>query len=151
MSTEGYTKNNKKIFKTFIELAQNVAYYSAERQQVDGKDVGIGSLAIGSSDEKLKEYYVISVGNQIFKQDLQTLKKKCDIINRSTRDELRAYKRNEHKLLSGTNDNAHIGLIYSALITNSKLFLVENKINENLSFFTLNLYIHKENALRNEL
>lgn len=146
-----YTKNNNKIFKVFIELAQNVAYYSEERKIIDGKDIGIGSLAIGSNDEKLKHLYVISVGNRIKKNDLMTLKKKCDIINHSTRDELRAIKRRERSLLPGTNDNAHIGLIHSALISKSPLFLVEDNINDEFSYFTLSLYIDRVTALRNEL
>jgi len=54
-------------------------------------------------------------------------------------------------LLPGTNDNAHIGLIQSALITKSPIFLIEDSINDEFSYFTLNLYIDRVTALRNEL
>ncbi|MCK5537415.1 MAG: SiaB family protein kinase [Bacteroidales bacterium] len=146
-----YTEKNKKIFKTFIELAQNVAHYSTERKETEGKSVGVGSLAIGSSDEIYENFYVLSVGNKIKKSQFDILNKKCEIINNSSKEELRAYKRKERALLHGANDNAHIGLIMCSLIANSEIELVEDPLDKDHSFFTLNLIIERKGAKNSEL
>jgi hypothetical protein len=146
-----YTLENKKIFKVFMELAQNVAYYSIERKISETQNTGVGSLAIGSGLEKHKDFYVFSIGNQIDTKNLTILENKCRIINNATKDELRAFKRQERSLLPGTNDNAHIGLIMSSLITNSPIDISSVPMNNEISFFTINLKIDKSKPISNEI
>jgi hypothetical protein len=146
-----YTDDNKKLFKIFIELAQNVAFYSAEQSTIEDKTVGIGSIALGSEKEIFSDHYVLSIGNIIEKEDFDILNKKCQLINSLNREELREYKRQNRALLPGTKDNAHIGLIMCALMTNAPIEIIEEKIDEKLSFFTLNLIIDKQTALLNEI
>jgi len=146
-----YTQENKKIFKVFMELAQNVAYYSLERKITENQNIGVGSLAIGSGLEKHKDFYVFSIGNQIDTKNLIVLENKCKIINNCTKDELRAFKRQERSLLPGSNDNAHIGLIMSSLITNSPIDISSEAINPETSFFTINLKIDKSKVNSNEI
>lgn len=125
---ESNPKLSEKIFKVFIELAQNVAFYSAERSNIgDEANTGVGSLVIGQTDEHI----LFATGNAVNKEDKKILDEKCLIINKLNRDELRQYKRDQRSLLPGTNGTANIGLIMVALLTRQKLdvefFPYENK------------------------
>lgn len=132
---------SKKIFKIFIELAQNVAYYSAERSQIsDEAHTGVGSLVIGDSDD----YYVFATGNLVKTKNTGVLQKKCEIINSLDRHALRKFKRDQRNLIPGTNGGAHIGLIMIALITSKQLDIQFTKVDDIYSYFSIAVKIRKK-------
>jgi len=130
----------RKIFATFIELSQNVAFYSAERCLRDGKDLGVGTLVIGESDE----HYIFATGNMIRNEHLEIIKIKCDLINSYNRDNLREYKRQQRNLLPGTNGGAHIGLVMVSLLTNMPLDVDFRTIDDKYTFFTIRVEVSKD-------
>ncbi len=127
----------RKTFYIFIELAQNVFYYSEERDKKEDK--GKGSLLIGEDDSG----FFFTIGNFIKNDALAVLEKKCEIINSLDRDALREFKRTQRNLIPGTNGGAHIGLIMVSLTSKKKINIKTNKINDRISFFSIKVEIDK--------
>lgn len=133
-------KASKKLFKIFIELAQNIAYYSAEVDELfEGKEDGVGVVAIG----EFEEYYTLHAGNLIHKQHAQVLEDKCNYINSLDKDSLREYKRTQRNLPQNAKDGANIGLIHSALTSDNPLIYKLSPVNEEHSFFALTITVMK--------
>ncbi len=135
-----YNVTQRRIFYVFVELAQNVGFYSDNYEEIDGKKVGIGSFIIYENEQ----YYGFILGNVINSEALNVLERKCRIINSLDRDSLREFKRHQRNLIPGTNGGAHIGLIMVALTTREKLDYKILKINDNFSFFSINVKLEKE-------
>lgn len=146
--TKFFPRVQKRLFTVFIELAQNVAYYSDYRMKIaDEKETGIGGLMVGED----KENFFFIIGNRINGKALEVLKKKCEIINSLDREELREYKRQQRNLIPGTNGGAHIGLILVSLTTKRPLNIEIVKINDNASLFTLIVEVSKKTPKKVEL
>lgn len=132
-------KAGKKIFKIFIELAQNIAFYSAEGRENMSADAGIGTLVIGEFDD----HYSFIAGNVVRAEDVVEIIEKSEIINSLDRNSLREYKREQRKLPQGEKGSAHIGLIQVALTAASPLDIEVTPIDEKYSFFTISVNIEK--------
>ena len=133
-------KAGKKIFKVFIELAQNISYYSAERSKLlNDKDIGTGMVLITEKPE----YYVFMTGNLVKTNNIITIIEKSEIINSLNRDELREYKREQRKLPPGKKGGAHIGLITVALTASNPLDIEVNPVDDEHSFFSIAVKIDK--------
>lgn len=131
---------NRKLFSIFIELAQNVAYYSSERNYIGNEQFGpgIGTLIIKEMDS----YYKIISGNIITNEDANKISLKSQTVNSLDRDKLREYKRS----MRGNGDNlqkGNIGLIQIALTSHSKLEVKVTPLNDTHSFFSLGIRVFK--------
>lgn len=132
-------KISKKIFSIFIELAQNIAYYSAERSSLNEDDSGIGSIVIAEYDD----HYKFLTGNVVMNKDIVPIIEKCEIINSLDREELRKYKREQRNLPQGSKGSAHIGLIQVALTSCNPLDFEVTPINDEFSFFAITVKVDK--------
>jgi len=131
---------SKKIFKIFIELAQNIAYYSSERNTLSQEsDIGIGTVVI----EELVDYYLFATGNMVSKGDVEELVEKCDYINTLDRESLRQYKREQRNLPPGSKGCAHIGLITVALTSENPLEMQIKEMDEFNAFISIMVKIEK--------
>ena len=128
-----------KLFKIFIELAQNISYYSSKRSKTID-DSGIGILAIREVDDK---FYLHS-GNQVKAEDVFPILDKCEIINSLDRDGLREYKRQQRNLPRGEKGGAHIGLIQVALTSANPLDIKVTPIDDDYSFFAVTVVVDKD-------
>ena len=136
---------NKKIFSIFIELAQNIAYYSEERHKESSqaeKSYGKGFFFICESDG----YYTLTSANLIKKSWEQEILEKSELINQLDVDGLRKLKRElrnqpRHEGQLGGN----IGLVDIALKAGSSLNVQVNDVDEQSSFFSLSIDVPKEN------
>jgi hypothetical protein len=141
--TDDMPKVGKKIFKIFIELAQNVSYYSEEKSKTgDQKENGIGSLIIGESTDQV----LFSTGNPVSNDLVPILAKKADIINSLDRESLRKYKIEQRNLVPGSNDGAHIGLIMVALLTRKELDVQFLPYGEDRSYFVVTVKVGKDDT-----
>ena len=131
---------SKKIFKIFIELAQNISYYSAEVSRID-KDTGVGILVIRENEDKI----FLHSGNSVDSEDVFPILDKCEVINSLDREELRAYKREQRNLPRGLQGGAHIGLIQVALTSANPLDIKVTPINDEYSFFSVTVTVDKTN------
>jgi len=133
----------KKLIVSFIELAQNVGYYSADKQNdFNGKIVGVGALLLGLRDSNV----FFCIANKVLNSELNVLQRKCELINSLNREQLRELKRNNRNLIPGTNGGAHIGLIMIALITNKPLHIQYFKVDDTMSYFIIYVELSKKRA-----
>ena len=104
---------SRKLLSVFIELAQNVYYYSAETVKMGDKEYGIGSVCVSKEDD----HYEFTTGNFVPVHYVEDLRKSCDLVNSLNRDELRKLKRETRSVdvESEKSRGAGIGLIQIAL------------------------------------
>ncbi len=136
-----YPKAGKKIFKIFIELAQNISYYSAERNIFNKgkKEIGVGMLVIAESTDS----YTFITGNLVNNDDIFAIIEKSEIINSLERDELRKYKREQRNLPHSKKGGANIGLIQVALTSSNPLNIEINPMDDERSFLSIAVKIDK--------
>lgn len=138
---------NKKIFSIFLELAQNVAYYSEERYREGNgseKTYGKGTFLISES----KSHYTLTSANLIKNSWVQEILDKSEMINKLDVDGLRKLKRElrnqpRHEGQLGGN----IGLVDIALKAGSSLNVEITKVDDQHSFFSLAIDVFKEVVL----
>ncbi len=130
-----------KLFKIFIELTQNVSYYSAESKQVkDGINCGVGWFSVQEFDSCLK----ITTGNKILKTDAPKLINYCNEINSLNEEDLRELKRKTRAQAMVRDVGAHIGLIQTSLVSGNKLNFKIDPISNIHSFFTISTEVTKQ-------
>jgi len=133
-------KGVQKIFRVFVELAQNVSYYSAESYDT-GSEVycGAGFVSVQVFDTE----YHITTGNRIREVDGPTLTRYVNEINAMNDEELRKLKRELRAEALVRDTGAHIGLIQSCILSGNPL---DFEITEEGGHpcFTLSVRISKE-------
>ena len=129
---------SKKIFKIFMELAQNVSFYSAEYNKLDEKKkIGIGSLVILEENNNYNFYS----GNVVNNVDIIPIIDKCDVINALDREQLRQFKRKQRQLPRSEFGGANIGLIQIALTADNPIDIKLTPITEDKSFFSIGVTV----------
>jgi len=140
----GVDKKIKKIFSVFIELAQNMMKYSAEREMINGKDKGVGLILFAEAE---MNYYVYS-GNLIDNDKLQQLILWLDEVNSATEEQLKImYKEQSKKTLQPNQKGAGLGFIEIARKSSSKIEYRITKIDEKSSFIVMIVKIEKGEKL----
>lgn len=134
-------KENPRIFRKlhaiFIELAQNILYYSNEYNHFR-KQERVGCIIIARSED----YYHLETGNLANTISIKLLRERCKVINDMDAKSLRMYKRHMRKLsLMAGARGAGIGLIQSALLSENPLEMRSRKIDDDYTFFTLSVKI----------
>jgi len=131
-------KAAKKVFAIFMELAQNVLYYSSEINLFGDRN-RVGSIFIIENPVG----YEIVVGNMIENAMVDELTQKCDKIKEFEREALRAYKRDlRDQSYDLEGDGAGIGMVQAAL-TADKFEMKILKMSDEYSFFVLFLDVQK--------
>ncbi len=134
------TDTGRKIFKIFIEVAQNISFYSAERNHFGHQDhAGVGTFVIL---EETEHYRLIS-GNVIKKDVEEMLMEKCNKIISLDKQGLRQYKRELLEQPDSTFGGANIGLIQIAITAETAFEFEIRKLNKETSFFILSIRIKK--------
>ena len=135
-------KLNKKIFKIFVELGQNIALYSSDKVITEDK-TNFNGFGIFIIREYVDKFQLIS-GNMAFSKNAQIAIDKCKKINNLSREELRDYKRELRKQPAGQKGGGNIGLIQIVLTANN---YIENKlieVDKEHSFIILSVEINKD-------
>lgn len=131
-------KASKKLFAIFVELAQNILYYSSEKVQFGNKNDSIGTILITRS----KKYLTFSCGNLVENKYIEDLVEGCKKINSLNRDELREYKRETRSApQKERSKGAGIGLIQVALTSGNPLGVEARHVDDKYSFFSLSVKI----------
>lgn len=132
-------KVGKKIFSIFMELAQNVLFYSKEMNHFGNND-RVGTLVILDSGDS----YLIMTGNLIYKSAIEFLQEKCEKVNSLDRDSLREYKRNlRNATKSEESRGAGIGIIHAALTSANPLEYEIKEFGNDHAFFLLTVNVEK--------
>lgn len=132
-------KVSKKIFSVFMELAQNILYYSSEKINFGGRHDSVGTILVSRNEG----YHVFSCGNLVRIEDVERLLESCKTINSLNRDELREYKRvNRNAPQQEYSKGAGIGLIQVALTSGNPLEVEVREVDEQYSFFSISVKIN---------
>ncbi len=129
------TTVSKKLYKIFIELAQNISFYSYDQVKTNEKQIGKGIIVL----RECKDHYYLHTGNVTKPEDVYSILDKCEIINSLNRDDL--FKREQRRLPRGSMGGAHIGLIQVALTSANPLDFTVTPISEETSFFGISVKI----------
>lgn len=133
----------KRVFSIFIELAQNVALYSAEINQMGGAQestAGVGLFVI----EEQEDCYLLTVGNLVTRKDGQEVKKRIENINQLDEKSLRSLKIEQRaQPRQDGRHGANIGLIHVALQAAHPFNYKLKEIDEERSFLLLHVKILK--------
>ena len=135
-------KASKKLFAIFIELAQNIAFYSAEKYHFDEKERthGIGTILVKDSVGKI----TFTCGNLVDNKSVLELINKCEHINSLNYDELRELRKEIRNAPRKENHKGgNIGLVQVALKSENPLTTKAIEIDNDHSFFLLSTEIEK--------
>jgi len=134
------SKVGKKVFAIFMELAQNVLFYSKEKNQFGRNRDKVGTLVIVNEDD----IYRVVTGNLVFHRDIPFLQEKCNTINSLDRDALREYKRDlRNNPENEESRGAGIGLVQAALTSDNPLEVEVRPIGEEFAFFVVSVAVNK--------
>ncbi len=130
----------KKLFKVFIELAQNIALYSAEKGiSTDSNSSGEGIIVL----KEFNNFFQIYTGNLATSKDVAALKDKIEKINSMSHDQLREYKRQMRKKKNTDVGRGNIGLIQVALVSGNPIDYKILQIDEEKYFAIISSRINK--------
>jgi hypothetical protein len=140
---------SKKLYRVFIELAQNVALYSFERVAlINGTFIGKGKVYIL---ENVNTFKCITI-NRIQKEHAAILTRNCTEINATPAEALRAKRRGLYKLANFQDTGAHIGLIMICTYSANPIEFEIIEKEEGEIYFKIAATINKNEILRlNEL
>lgn len=130
-----HTVSGKKVYAIFMELVQNIFFYSTEICILKNQEVGVGSIVILDDGD----FYTLVAGNFVPNDRVPVLEEKCRLINSLDRRDLRKLKLYQHESPNkDTNSKgAGVGLIQIALTSGEKLTSSFKTIDSTQSFFTL--------------
>ena len=134
------TAKLQQIFRVFVELTQNVSYYS---EAISGDKNSINSGIGWFSFQDLDTRYRLTTGNLIKKEDEIKLTNYCNEINAMTVEGLRKLKREVRSQAFKREVNAQVGIIQIGITSANKIDAHVNKINDQHSFFIISAYLEK--------
>jgi len=135
------TSIQKKLFRVYIELTQNVSNYSEQYVQNGNneKNTGIGEVWVKED----KNQYHLTTRNLVQQKDANILSQRCEIINNTDFRELRDLKRELRKSSTDQKLGARIGLVQARLISNTPLHYTILEENRDYSYFKLTVKFNK--------
>lgn len=102
---------SRRVFSSFIEMAQNILHYSASGIDSRAQDEGalrFGSVAVGCDGDK----YFVMCGNLIRNEFVSILREKLDPICRMTLTEVKeAYRQQLRTETAATSNGAGLGFL----------------------------------------
>ena len=131
----------QRIFKVFIELSQNVSYYSFDNLEIKpGVFCGIGWVSV----QDYNDSYKVTTGNCIQPEHGPKLEAYCNEINTMGEEALKTLKRKTRAQAMLRDTNAQIGLIQTGLISGSKLDYEISAIDDKMHYFRISASIRKD-------
>ncbi len=131
----------KKVFSVFVEQAQNIIRYSADRIDVSDErkiELGSGTITVGQEDGK----FFVVCSNTVEKNDVPLLKNRLEHIKSLDKDGLKAYYKEKLKEEpEEQSKGASIGLIEIARRASEPIEFDFADIDDKSSFFCLKVYI----------
>lgn len=138
-SSYGSESNIKKMFAVFIEMAQNILHYSAERYLGNGGGVGIVML----NEEPTK--FSLNSGNLIKNSKVEKIKSNIEKINSLNKEELKKlYKERIKEDRPEDSRGAGLGFIDIARKSDGPITFKIDPVDAEHSFLTLSVYFEKD-------
>lgn len=135
------TNTVKKVFSVFVELAQNVIRYSADRVEGDREkriELGGGSIVVGREEGK---FFIVS-SNIIDSSEVPLLRERLELLKTLDKEGLKAYYKEKLKAEpEAQSKGATIGLIEIARRSSEPIAFDFEEADANNTFFCLKAYI----------
>jgi len=129
-----------RLFSVFIELAQNMQYYSAEVIRYANEEEKIGWIQIFERHD----CYELNCGNVLDQAKVKKLADHCQKINQLNREELRTLKRERRRTkLDKAKKGAGIGLVQVAILAGNPLEVNTLKLGKHYNCIILKITINK--------
>jgi len=124
----------QKVFSIFVELAQNICRYSADK-------ASRGIIVI----EDHRDHYVVKAGNLIENSKIQRLTDKIDHINRLDRRDLRKfYNRQLKNFRKEGQIGGNVGLISIAREAENPISVMTDSAGKNKTFIEIAIMINRK-------
>lgn len=145
--SQEFGKSNivKKIFSVFVEMAQNIAFYSQERVIMSNQEgsVGAGIIVLTEGEGSI---FTITSGNLVKKDSVPLIIKHCRKINGMDREELKHFYKEQIRLKREKGKRgAGVGLIDIARRSGHAIQYGVTSVDEKNSFLVLSVKIREEN------
>ncbi len=133
-------KITRRLFSVFIELAQNMQYYSSEVIHYANEEERIGWIQLFEKSDR----YELKCGNALEQDKVHKLAEHCKIINQLNKDGLRKLKRDRRKTkLDKSKKGAGIGLVQVAILAGNPLEVNTLNLGKQFSCIVLKITINK--------
>ncbi len=132
----GESKTGHKLFSIFMELAQNISFYSAEKNILyDSPATGVGMMIIQEQEAS----YTLATSNMVDASKVDALVDRLEEIQSLDADGLRDLKKRlrTQSIEEGKTRGGNIGLVQAALKADYPLSFEANKISEEESLLTI--------------
>lgn len=131
---------SRKVFSIFLELAQNIQFYSEEKvHYADCKD-RVGTMYVVETEEQ----FAVICSNTVKGEDMEALAKGCRMLNLLDVEKLRRLKRIQRRRApTEKSKGAGIGIIQAAILSSNPLQIHEHKLCSKYSFFTLSVLVDR--------
>lgn len=131
----------KKVFSVFIEQAQNIIRYSAEKVLGNvGKSVELSSGMVNIGTEKGR--FFIICANTILEEDVPRLRERLELLQKMDKDEIKAYYKEQlREAPDEKSRGATIGLIEIARRASEPIEFDFDRIDAEKHFFCLKVSI----------
>ena len=131
----------KKVFSVFVEQAQNIIRYSADRLSGDkGQSIELssGMVTIGTEGDR----FFIVCANTIMEEDVPRLKQRLEVLQQMDKDEIKAfYKEQLREAPDEKSRGATIGLIEIARRASEPIEFDFDPIDDQKFFFCMKVSI----------
>lgn len=128
----------KKVFSVFIEQAQNIIRYSAEKVKTKDIELSSGMVTIGMEDGR----FFIVCGNTIIDEDIPKLRERLELLQSMDKDQIKSYyKTRLREPPEETSQGATIGLIEIARRASAPIEFDFDRIDADTHFFCLKVSI----------
>lgn len=145
--SQEFGKSNivKKIFSVFVEMAQNIAFYSRERVNMSNQEESVGAGIIVLTEGEGSVFTVTS-GNLVKKDSVPGIIERCRKINGMDREELKNYYKEQLRLKREKGKRgAGVGLIDIARRSGHPIQYGVTAVDGDSSFLVLSVKIREEN------
>ena len=129
---------SRKIFSIYMELIQNIFYYSCEKAEINGHVYGVGGIQISKEGNN----YIIKSRNLAEKQFVDNICSKFPKINQLNKEQLRKLKiETRRKPQEPLSKGAGIGLIQLAIISGNPLNIFFEQKDNTHSFYNIHVKV----------
>ncbi|PWJ44701.1 SiaB family protein kinase [Sediminitomix flava] len=133
---------SKRLFGLVVEMAQNIHHYSAEKvfSEKEQRDIGIGVVAIGESEE----HHIICSGNYVENNVVEPMIERANYINQLSPEELKQFYKEQRRAPQRKNKpGANLGFIEMVRKSVNPIDVRVEQVDDKLSFFTLTVRVNK--------
>ncbi len=129
----------KRIYSILVECTENIKKYSINKLQANINQTDSPQITL----KKQGNNFIINAGNPILNQNVDDLKSRLEEINNLNKEGLNElYENIINKEFASEKNGAGLGLITIALKASSKIIYKITRLDENYSYFELEVEIN---------